>query len=51
MCEDERATALKQYEVIQQENRQLTDEHRKEMTSTTLTVDDLKMKVTEALAC
>lgn len=47
MCEDERATAVKQYEVTQEENRQLSDKHRKEMTSATLTIDDFKMKVTK----
>ena len=36
---------MKQCEVLQQENRQLSDEYHKEMSSTTLTVDDLKMKV------
>lgn len=45
VCEDERAAVLKQYETIQQENRQLSDEHCKEMANTTLTIDDLKMKV------
>ena len=45
MCEDEKVTALKQCEVAQQENRQLSDEHHKEMTSSTLTADDLRMKV------
>jgi len=45
MCEDERATATKQCEAIQQQNRQLSDEHRKEISSTTLAADDFKMKV------
>ena len=45
VCEDERATAVKQCEAIQQQNRQFSDEHRKEMASTTLSADDLKMKV------
>lgn len=51
MSEDERAMALKQCEVTQQENRHLSDEHRKEMASTTLTVDDLKMKVNSNCIC
>ena len=45
VCEDERTTAVKQREATQQQNRQLSDEHRKEMASTTLTTDDFKMKV------
>jgi len=45
VCEEERAIALKQYEATQQESQQLSDEHHKEMANTTLTIDDLKMKV------
>ena len=47
-CEDEKITAVKQCEIAQQENRQLSNEHHKEMTSSTLTIDDLKMKVSSS---
>lgn len=49
MCEDERVAVLKQCEAIQQESRHLSDEHQKEMANTTLTTDDLKMKVNNLL--
>ena len=48
MCEDERTTAMKQYDAAQQQNRQSSDEHRKEMANITLTSDDLKMKVSNS---
>ena len=45
VCEDDKVTAMKQCEIAQQENRQLSNEHHKEMTSSTSTIDDLRMKV------
>ena len=50
LCEDERVTAVKQYENIQQQNRQLSDEHCKEITSSTLAANDFKMKVNSKLS-
>ena len=49
VCEDERTAAVKQCEVTQQQNRQLSDEHHKKMASTALTNDDFKMKVRKQL--
>ena len=44
-CEEEKMAAVKNYEAGQQQSRQQSDAHHKEMAGTTVTIDDLKMKV------
>lgn len=45
VCEEEKMAAMKNYEAGQKQSRQQSDAHHKELADTTITIDDLKMKV------